>query len=339
MRLSAFRFMLQCPSKSGAMLALSIGTLALPWAWQAQAGSKFTTFHPHGSIATYATGINTSGTIAGSYQDTGYRYHGFARSPDGTITAFDPEGSVDTQAVGINRGGLIAGSYATGNDFSHAFVRSPDGTFTTIPYGATEASAIDNDGAVTGTSSLLRLGFLWTPDGHVAFFAAPGAANGTEPKSINDSGVIAGLYYDSDEFAHGFIRAAAGTITVFNVPGSAATFPASINADGAIAGMYSDDTFTIHGFVRNPAGSIATFDPEGSMYTAPQSINAKGEVTGFFIDARYVDHGFVRTPDGKLTVFDVPGGTSTSATALNGEDAVVGGYIVGRAAHGFLRSP
>jgi len=57
-------------------------------------------------------------------------------------------------------------------------------------------------------------------------FDVPGAGAstglGTEPLNVNSGGVIAGVYSDSAEVFHGFLRAADGTITTFDVPGAGA---------------------------------------------------------------------------------------------------------------------
>jgi hypothetical protein len=93
---------------------------------------------------------------------------------------------------------------------------------------------------------------------------------------------------------HGFVRAADGTITVFDPPGSVETEVLGIGGGGAITGYYSDGT-AWHGFVRHPAGAIITFDVTGDINgTYPGSIES-GAITGYFADGNSVDHGFVRT--------------------------------------------
>src|SRR5690348_17154093 len=75
---------------------------------------------------TYATAINSDGTIAGGYGSVDQR-HGFVRTADGTFTKFDPEGSVYTAAVAINNKGRVAGFFIDANEIDHAFIRNPDG--------------------------------------------------------------------------------------------------------------------------------------------------------------------------------------------------------------------
>jgi len=59
-------------------------------------------------------------------------------------------------------------------------------------------------------------------------FEAPGAGTGagqdTNAGSINDAGAIAGYCLDAANVYHGFVRAAAGTITSFDAPGASMAF-------------------------------------------------------------------------------------------------------------------
>src|SRR5437868_5840441 len=94
-------------------------------------------------------------------------------------------------------------------------------------------------------------------------FDPPGSIN-TFPMSINKTGSIAGQYLDSNNVAHGFVRAPDGTITSFDPTGSIETLAYSINARSVIAGSYYDGSKN-HGFLRAASGRIKTFDPPGSV--------------------------------------------------------------------------
>jgi hypothetical protein len=176
--------------------------------------------------------INASGTVAGSYRDSGGVYHGFVRTPDGTITVLDAPGAGTTAGLGtyiwdINSSGSIVGltmvTPVGGVNTSHSFVRAADGTYTT--------------------------------------FDPPGAgANGSLADGINDNGAIVGLYVDSSVVAHGYLREPDGGFTSFDAPGAAqlpessgnlGTAPRRINASGTIVGLFSDAAGTRHGFTRS----------------------------------------------------------------------------------------
>ena len=75
-------------------------------------------------------------------------------------------------------------------------------------------------------TNVVAHGFLRTPDGKVTSFEAPGAGlghgldQGTVAYSINDLGVIAGQYQDSNYVFHGFVRYPDGSFTKFDAPGA-----------------------------------------------------------------------------------------------------------------------
>jgi hypothetical protein len=172
-----------------------------PYGFVRSPDGTFTTFEIAGEPldGIEASYINDSGTVAGYFQDNSSgMFHGYDRSPQGTITAFDPPGSASTYAFGINTSGEIAGSYREStNGPLHGFVRSPQGTITV--------------------------------------FDPPGSTS-TQTFSINAAGAIAGFWADSNGVTHGFVRSAQGDITSFDPPGGSDTTAWSINDLGVIAG-------------------------------------------------------------------------------------------------------
>src|SRR5579862_1813462 len=74
------------------------------------AKATYITFAPSGADRTFARSINSSGTIAGSYEDS-IGSHGYFRTAGGTITTFDAGSSPGTQASSINDSGTITGIY------------------------------------------------------------------------------------------------------------------------------------------------------------------------------------------------------------------------------------
>ena len=190
--------------------------------------------------------------------------------------------------------------------------------------------------------------------------AGTGAMQGTVALGINTAGDVTGTYLDAKGVAHGFVRAANGTIATFSAPGAGTapgprkngtgspyfqgTVPVGINAAGVIAGTYIDTNYNYHGFVRAANGTIASFDVPGditvspyqqAMGTRPTAINAAGEITGIYLDPSACYHGFIRAANAKITTFDAPGaGTcseeSSILTFLIGIDAAgdtVGTYL------------
>jgi hypothetical protein len=94
--------------------------------------------------------------------------------------------------------------------------------------------------------------------------AGTGALQGTVGLGMNSAGAITGLYTDSNNLNHGYVRAADGTVTTFDVPEAGTgpgqgTWPQDINDSGVVAGLYFDSQNLTHGFVRDANGGIATF--------------------------------------------------------------------------------
>ncbi len=79
--------------------------------------------------------------------------------------------------------------------------------------------------------------------------AAPGAAY-TIGGSINNEGVVTGLYVNPDTSHHGFIWSKGQFFTVdANVPGSIGTEWIGINDDGDLAGIYFDASHAAHAVI------------------------------------------------------------------------------------------
>jgi hypothetical protein len=276
------------------------------------AGLTFTTFDDPGAgtnllQGTFPVGINATGDIAGIYLTTPNVAHGFVRAANGTFTNFDaPDAGTGknqgTLPVGINAAGAIAGYYIDKNNVYHGFVRAADGSITEF----------DVPGA--GTLQFDR---------------------GTSPTSIDTAGDITGFYKtDTSTVRHGFVRAANGTFTTFDVSGAGTAFqegtlPLSINTVGNITGVYVDAGGVSHGFVRAANGPItAPIDAPGAATggcaqkfdvsltgTTLIRIDAAGDITGIYTDTSCVRHGFVRAANGTFTSFDAPGAVTPSGSA------------------------
>ncbi len=105
--------------------------LGFPRRAYAPPAPTLTSFDPPGSVGTWPTSINPSGTITGYYIDASIE-HGFLRAPDGSFTTFDAPGSFYTQPQSINPAGVVTGSYIDASNMSHGFLRALDGSFTTF---------------------------------------------------------------------------------------------------------------------------------------------------------------------------------------------------------------
>jgi hypothetical protein len=182
--------------------------------------------------------------------------------------------------------------------------------------------------------------------------AGTGAFQGTTPYVINASGATAGYSTDANNVDHGFLRAADGTITVFDVAG-ASTDAISLTSSGAISGNYFDTIGHRHAFLRARDGTITTFDVPGSIATVGENINSAGTISGLYRVTLNpnVLLGYVRARDGSITTYDFasfnppgfydPTVVPTCADqCMNEAGTITNGYSdLNTVVHGYLRAP
>lgn len=181
-----------------------------------------------GTYPAAVSGLNSAGTLAGTFLDSQSAYHSFLRLGDGTLVTFEAQGAGTNQYQGtyansINSGGEIVGVYFDANSVQHGFLRAPDGTITS--------------------------------------FDVPGAGGGVDQGTVaeanNDTGITTGNYIDAQGVNHGFVRGVDGKITTFDAPGAGSgsgqgTIPVAISSQEAITGYYIDANDASHGFLRLP---------------------------------------------------------------------------------------
>lgn len=297
---------------------------------------QFITFEAPGADTgsyngTSPTSINDLGAITGYYVDASGVEHGFIRSPVGKFTTFDAPGvgGYGTNPIAINLEGSVVGWYTDANYVFHSFVRYADGKYSTFfapgqcetngsqgCYGS-ELSNINLLGLSVGNlmdNSFVQHGFIRYADGSFSKYDAPGAGTGQYQGTgcpgcflgLNQFGAIAGIYTDSNNVFHGFIRSTDGNIKSFDAPGAgtgafqgtgcSSDCPVSVNDTGAVTGVYVDANNVYHVYLRNPEGNIVTVQPKGSLFTFPAGINDSEIVAGYYAGANGVYHSFLRIP-------------------------------------------
>jgi probable HAF family extracellular repeat protein len=168
---------------------------------------------------TFATGINDSGQIVGSYDSRGRGFpnHGFLYSGGTYTTIDDPAAPGLTNAWGINDAGQIVGDYQDNTGVVHGFLYS-GGTFTNI----------DDPLAVASDFS----------------------GQTTVAQGIDAAGDIVGYYIDSSGATHGFL-ATPDTDTTAEPPGVTAPSSLPVPAGGStsmgivLKPVDSDDTISV----------------------------------------------------------------------------------------------
>ena len=298
---------------------------------------KFTSFEVPGADSsdaysgTIASGIDDFGQVTGYYLDASGSQHGFLRRATGKFTSFDVPGSVASNPIAINLEGSVVGYYADANFQFHAFLRKSNGSFVSFDgpggcdsgvsagcygaaafniniFGTVAANYADNSG------NFVNVGLIRRPDGKLTTYQAPGAGNGPYQGTgcpgcavgLNASGEVAGIYTDTNNVFHGFVRSPEGEFTTFDAPnagtassqgtGCPSDCAVALNDFGEITGNYIDASFTYHGFFRNADGNIQTIDPPNTIATFSDSMNELGVVAGYYLDTQNVVHGFLRIP-------------------------------------------
>ncbi len=198
-----------------------------------------------------------------------------------------------------------------------------------IPHAISVFPAAMNDkGQVTGVYGRGSAhAFIWQLNRPVVTFDVPNGGY-TQPVAISAAGVVTGWYLPAGaRIAQGFVRAADGTITIFQAPDGRETDLAAANRKGWSAGANGDQRHPFQVFLRSPSGDFTEFAVPGSDYPFVGAVNRSLAVAGVCNLG-----GFVRTKDGTITMF---GDSSMRVTGIN--DAVtITGYHMG--ADGFVRT-
>lgn len=217
----------------------------------------------------------------------------------GVFTHFRFPGSLTTRPGDINNHGVIVGSFTVNfNGPSHAFMVH-NGVFTEIklpgfPNADVSAAGINDLGDITGTifANGVHQSYL-LHQGKVTLISFPGALGGTAAASINNAGVIVGVFRTGPESTDhmGGFSWKNGVFTDIEVPGSNDTFPLKINDKGVIVGFDFDSQDFNRGFaLANGQFFNLVPDPDGTDVFALNNFNnvlgqiqsAPTQATSFF---------------------------------------------------------
>ena len=250
---------------------------------------------PSGAVTVLPFGINDNNIVAGGYTDSSGVLHGFYGPPDGSnYTTFDFTDGSTPEARGILNDGSITGlSLASGFTYGEEFYRSPKGKITLLknPDGNVMDGVVQggNDaGTYTGdyldTDGVTRLGFEGKAGKYKSDFTLPKikGVTSTNPRQINNNGVVAGGYIDSSGIQHGFVLKGK-KVTSFDAPGAVGVTTAEgINDAGQVAGLYTDSSGNRHAFLYDAStGNYTAVDPgNGSTAQEAWGINNAGLIVG-----------------------------------------------------------
>jgi hypothetical protein len=186
-------------------------------------GGRYTFVDAPGAAGTILSGINPSGEISGSTctdpacGNTGNANttESFVLSKKGNYTFFNPPGATSSAASTVSPSGVVVGVYTdTVGELFHGYLLKK-GTYTTIDFpGAlygTFAGGGNPENDVTGvynytSSCTADCGHAFVlSNGVYTSFDYPGATF-SEGTGINPAGIIVGVFVDSANNVHGFVR-------------------------------------------------------------------------------------------------------------------------------------
>jgi probable HAF family extracellular repeat protein len=250
---------------------------------------------PSGAVTVLPFGINDDNIVAGGYTDSAGVLHGFYGPPDGSnYTIIEMSDGSQPEARGIRNDGSITGlALASGFTFGEEFYRSPSGKIKIlknkdkvimdgVAQGGNDAGVYVGD--YLDTDGVTRLGFEGKAGKFLSNFKLPKVkgVTSTNPRQINNNGVVAGGYIDKTGIQHGFVLDGK-KLTSFDAPGSVGVTTAEgINDAGQVAGLYTDSGGTRHAFEYDVStGNFTAIDPgNGSAAQEAWGINNKGLIVG-----------------------------------------------------------
>ncbi len=225
--------------------------------------------------------LNDSGAIVGDFRDSHSTGHGFLLF-QGKLTSFMFPGSSDTSVTDISRNGIIIGQYfVNGDPKEHAYMVHSGGfheiTLPGFPNADVTVTGVNANGDVVGNffspNAANATGFL-LHNGKVTILSFPGATGGTLPSSINDQGVIVGIYLVFQENNNFGFMWKDGVFSNINNPPNSIFLESvtKISNSGVIVGGYEGLDENDHGFVFDN-GAYTTIDVPGFSSTFILAVN------------------------------------------------------------------
>lgn len=252
------------------------------------------------AMQTRALGINSAGTVVGSFDDSDGT-HGFVLREE-RFSSIDVPGSTSTQARAINAREEIVGYSGDADGNLHGFFFYK-GHFRVIdiPFATeTRAEGIDDAGVISGEyveSDDNEHGFLLR-DKEFTSFDVPGS-DSTDIRMVANDGEFVGDF-DDGVTVLGFVRKKHGVLVTLQFPGSVDTAARWINDRDEIVGRWDDNsippqipcTTQCHGFYWWH-GEFQSIDVPAATSTVALGINDRGQIVGRFVDSAGNVHGFL----------------------------------------------
>jgi len=333
---------------------------------------------------TYSVDYNLLGNFLGKVEQLVHQFgedggHFTAESRTGVVvigstdevTVYDYQfldhpGTPNTQVFGINERGDVVGNGISGEVFPFVYSSTQDTLTDVAPlagYSGTAVLGINDPGVMVGSVTSLdettRSGFIRDQEGNFTVFSHPDAISSTNPRGVNNKGLVTGFRDDLNVLRVGFIYdPKSGTFTNLN-PTSFNTIAQGINSKGEVVGSSNfivendpcaglGNPFLRYGWLRATDGTVTYFEVNGS-HTSARGINDEGSIVGFFLD---LDDGKFKgfkveldgSPCQSLTiaggdVLEFPGAEATFLGGIRNAGDIVGSYNDASNSHGFIATP
>ena len=275
---------------------------------------------------------------------------GIAAAPPLTFTFSNVVASktaTETDSYAVNNAGTIAGDYVDSAGVQHAMILAGK-KLTTVDNKACEAitgtggiaffginSADTAVGWCTSAKTSLDTSFTYSK-GKFTTVAFP-KSNGTQATGINDKGWVSGLYLDSANAQHGFVKKGS-KYTSIDAPKDTSTVAYGINNAGDIAVYATNSAGGFDAFLYNGKTfkklAVPNAGPTGAVAHAP---NNKGDVTGTYYDTAGDVHGWLLHGGKYYAINDPKGASDSRSDGINDSIELVGRYstTLGGASIGF----
>jgi hypothetical protein len=342
-----------------------------------KAAFTFTSIDVAGAYSTYATAVNSSGDVAGYWENgqassPGTTSQGFLLKAGTTVpVVISVSGASSTKLWAIDDSGIVYGSYVRSGGlylFSYTYRSgsglniTPDSTaIISIPAGGTNPT-------ISGMNTAqVAVGSYSTASGLVGFqckagqaprsIVYPNQANSqVTPRGINQSGQIAlSIQYslNTGQFLYDTRGFTSLDNAVFSVTG--------VGPQGQVLGLGFDNSGLEHGVVyqngilTNVIYPGALADSTYSAHTIPVNMSNNGRVSGYYYDSSARVHGFSATsvsgigdamslfvdfppPQGTVSSrFTFSGWATSSSSPVAGVAIQVDGSLLGNAIYGLAR--
>lgn len=204
------------------------------------------------------------------------------------------------------------------------------------PNADTFVQGINNRGAIVGNCTFVA--FKRNANGTFEppiFDPNTGQNGSTVANGLNDSGVIAGYYFNGNQTNFpGFLRINGIFNDYYVVPGRN-TLIRGINNKGDLVGKATGSDGLLHGFI-SINGVVSEVDFPGGNATRPNGISADGTIVGSFRRHR-MTMAFLRGPAGNYAAIRIPGAIDSTAYGVNNAaHKIVGEYGTSGQTHGFV---